>query len=164
MDKNYRRECGREGVGRMKGGKWDNCNSIINKYIFLKRKETTTTKTHVSLKETNLLIWASWINNSGVNVLAWDRNVSTSFYQRKKEREQSTCRSAYMHSLVDSCTWPHRGSNESTTLLLYLGDAATNWVSDQGLKHFFYSNSLFIAMAEVFLKLCSMKHRYLSTY
>ena len=30
-------ECGREGVGRMEwsegGRKWDNCNSIINKYI-----------------------------------------------------------------------------------------------------------------------------------
>ena len=36
MDMNYRGECGREGVGRMEwsgGGKWDNCNSIINKYI-----------------------------------------------------------------------------------------------------------------------------------
>ena len=33
-------EHGREGVGRMgwsEGGKWDNCNSIINKYI-LKNK------------------------------------------------------------------------------------------------------------------------------
>ena len=37
---NYRGECGREGVGRMEwsegGEKWDNCNSIINKYIFKK--------------------------------------------------------------------------------------------------------------------------------
>ena len=40
--------CGREGVGRMEwseGEEWDNCNSIINKYIFLKkekkRQETT---------------------------------------------------------------------------------------------------------------------------
>ena len=37
MDMNYRgRECGRDGVSRMefsKGWKWDNCNSIINKYI-----------------------------------------------------------------------------------------------------------------------------------
>ena len=36
MDMNYRGECGREGVGRMEwsgGGKWDNCNSIINIYI-----------------------------------------------------------------------------------------------------------------------------------
>ena len=35
MDMNYRGECGREGVGRMEwsGGEWDNCNSIINKYI-----------------------------------------------------------------------------------------------------------------------------------
>ena len=34
---------GRE-VGRMEwseGGKWDNCNSIINKYIFLKRMRKT---------------------------------------------------------------------------------------------------------------------------
>ena len=34
------KECGREGVCRMEwseGGKWDNCNSIINKYI--KKKE-----------------------------------------------------------------------------------------------------------------------------
>ena len=33
-------ECGREGAGRMEwseGGKWDNCNSIINKHI--KKKE-----------------------------------------------------------------------------------------------------------------------------
>ena len=40
MDMNYRGECGREGVGRMEwsdGGKWDNCNSIINKYILKKR-------------------------------------------------------------------------------------------------------------------------------
>ena len=32
-----------EGVGRMEwsvGGKWDNCNSIINKYFFKKRKTT----------------------------------------------------------------------------------------------------------------------------
>ena len=39
-DMNYRGECGREGVGRMEwsegGGKWGNCNSIINKYIFKK--------------------------------------------------------------------------------------------------------------------------------
>ena len=35
MDMNYREECGRVGVGRMEwsGGGWDNCNSIINKYI-----------------------------------------------------------------------------------------------------------------------------------
>ena len=35
-------ECGREGVGGMEwseGGKWDNCNSIINKYIFKKDTE-----------------------------------------------------------------------------------------------------------------------------
>ena len=34
-----RGECGREGVCRMQwseGGEWDNCNSIINKYIFKK--------------------------------------------------------------------------------------------------------------------------------
>ena len=33
---NYGGECGREGVWRMEwseGGKWDKCNSIINKYI-----------------------------------------------------------------------------------------------------------------------------------
>ena len=44
MDMNYRGECGREGVGRMEwsegGGKWDNCNSIINKYILkIKKKD-----------------------------------------------------------------------------------------------------------------------------
>ena len=36
-------ECGREGVGRMEwseGGKWDNCNSIINKYILKKKRNT----------------------------------------------------------------------------------------------------------------------------
>ena len=36
MDMNYSEGCGREGVGRMEwseAGKWDNCNSIINKYI-----------------------------------------------------------------------------------------------------------------------------------
>ena len=39
MDMNYRGACGRVGVGRMEwseGGEWDNCNSIINKYIFKK--------------------------------------------------------------------------------------------------------------------------------
>ena len=31
---------GGRGVGRMEwGGKWDNCNSIINKYILKKRKK-----------------------------------------------------------------------------------------------------------------------------
>ena len=45
MDMNYRgAECGREGVARMEwseeGGEWDNCNSIINKYIKKKRKIT----------------------------------------------------------------------------------------------------------------------------
>ena len=37
---NYRGECGREGVGRMEwnGGEWDNCNSIINKYIKKEKK------------------------------------------------------------------------------------------------------------------------------
>ena len=30
---------GQDGVER-EGGKWDNCNSIINKYIFLKRDPT----------------------------------------------------------------------------------------------------------------------------
>ena len=42
MDMNYRGECGREGVGRMEwseGGEWDNCNSIINKYILKKVKK-----------------------------------------------------------------------------------------------------------------------------
>ena len=43
MDMNYRGgECGREGGGQdgveWGGGKWDNCNSIINKYI--KKKKT----------------------------------------------------------------------------------------------------------------------------
>ena len=35
-------ECGREGGGQDGvewGGEWDNCNSIINKYIFLKKKK-----------------------------------------------------------------------------------------------------------------------------
>ena len=40
-------ECGRAGLGRMEwsegGGKWDNCNSIINKYI--KKIKQTTKKT-----------------------------------------------------------------------------------------------------------------------
>ena len=36
MDMNYGGECGREGGGQDGvewGGEWDNCNSIINKYI-----------------------------------------------------------------------------------------------------------------------------------
>ena len=36
----YRGGCGREGVDRREwseGGKWDNCNSIINKYIKKKK-------------------------------------------------------------------------------------------------------------------------------
>ena len=35
-------ECGREGGGQdgvSGGGKWDNCNSIINKYIKKKKKK-----------------------------------------------------------------------------------------------------------------------------
>ena len=39
MDMNYGGECGREGGGQDGvewGGKWDNYNSIINKYIFFK--------------------------------------------------------------------------------------------------------------------------------
>ena len=35
---NYRGECGRVGwAGWSEGGEWDNCNSIMNKYIFLKK-------------------------------------------------------------------------------------------------------------------------------
>ena len=37
-------ECGREGGGQDGvewGGKWDNCNSIINKYIKKKEREET---------------------------------------------------------------------------------------------------------------------------
>ena len=38
MDMNYRRGMweggGLAGWSGVKGGKWDNCNSIINKYIF----------------------------------------------------------------------------------------------------------------------------------
>ena len=38
-------ECGREGGGQdgveWGGGKWDNCNSIINKYIEKKRKDVS---------------------------------------------------------------------------------------------------------------------------
>ena len=41
-------ECGREGVGRMEwsegGGKWDNCNSIINKYIIKKKYKLVVTE------------------------------------------------------------------------------------------------------------------------
>ena len=40
MDMNYGGECGREGGGQCSGwGKWDNCNSIINKYIKKKKKK-----------------------------------------------------------------------------------------------------------------------------
>ena len=38
-------ECGREGGGQDGvewGGKWDNCNSIINKYIKKKKIDTIT--------------------------------------------------------------------------------------------------------------------------
>ena len=44
MDMNYRGGIGRKGVGRIEwseGGDWDNCNSIINKYI---KKFLNTTK------------------------------------------------------------------------------------------------------------------------
>ena len=40
MDMNYGGECGREGGGQDVvewGGEWDNCNSIINKYIKKKK-------------------------------------------------------------------------------------------------------------------------------
>ena len=39
---NYGGECGREGGGQdvvELGGEWDNCNSIINKYIKKKKKK-----------------------------------------------------------------------------------------------------------------------------
>ena len=43
-DMNYRGEDVGGGVGRMEwsegGRKWDNCNSIINKYIFKNRKKS----------------------------------------------------------------------------------------------------------------------------
>ena len=43
MDMNYRGGDvggrGWTGWSGVKGGKWDNCNSIINKYILKKRKE-----------------------------------------------------------------------------------------------------------------------------
>ena len=42
MDMNYGGGCGREGGGQDGvewGGKWDNCKSIINKYI-LKKNDT----------------------------------------------------------------------------------------------------------------------------
>ena len=57
MDMNYRGECGREGwAGRrgVKGEKWDNCNSIINKYI---------------KKKKNLGPWLVWL--SGLS-LDWE--------------------------------------------------------------------------------------------
>ena len=57
---NYRGDCGREGVGRMEwseGGKWDNRNSIINKYI-LKKEEKG------SLLE---MRWNGRIDNKEVN-------------------------------------------------------------------------------------------------
>ena len=40
MDMNYRGECGREGGGQdgVEGAEWDNCNSIINKYIKKKKR------------------------------------------------------------------------------------------------------------------------------
>ena len=39
MDMNYRAGVWEGGVGQdgVKGGEWDNCNSIINKYIFFKK-------------------------------------------------------------------------------------------------------------------------------
>ena len=37
------------GWSGVKGGKWDNSNSIINKYIFLKRDTTKTTFTNKNL-------------------------------------------------------------------------------------------------------------------
>ena len=46
----------REGVGRMEwseGGEWDNCNNIINKYIFKKSKrlQKILLETHQSDKQ-----------------------------------------------------------------------------------------------------------------
>ena len=78
MDMNYRGECGRERVGRMEcsegGGKWDNCNSIINKYIKKKSK-----------------IWVlSVLTVSGCNCFY---SVAISFYFRggKKEERMNYC-------------------------------------------------------------------------
>ena len=43
--------CGREGVGRMEwsGGEWDNCNSIINKYIKKKEKKWIHTQRQLNM-------------------------------------------------------------------------------------------------------------------
>ena len=50
-------ECGRVGVGRMEwseGGKWDNCNSIINKYIKKKIKTMNIKTTYHNYQQLNL--------------------------------------------------------------------------------------------------------------
>ena len=48
---------GQSGVG----GEWDNCNSIINKYIFLKRKSY---RLHQKSTQPNKRIWQnSWIES-----------------------------------------------------------------------------------------------------
>ena len=47
----------------MKGGKWDNCNSIINKYIFKndnkKRNMINHTHTHKKKKNEDRSLWDS---------------------------------------------------------------------------------------------------------
>ena len=47
MDMNYRGGIW-EGGGGVGGGKWDNCNSIINKYIKKERKKITAVKKHIN--------------------------------------------------------------------------------------------------------------------
>ena len=50
---NYRGECGREGGGQDGvewGGKWNNCNSITNKYILKKEKKESTRETSQTMQ------------------------------------------------------------------------------------------------------------------
>ena len=62
MDMNYGGgNVGGRGVGRMdwSGGEWDNCNSIINKYILKKIKDSTFL--HNYLQHTASISWSNMV-------------------------------------------------------------------------------------------------------
>ena len=64
MDMNYRGECGRvgwAGWSRVKRGKWDNCNGIINKNI-KKKKVVVEQDVSVGLVEAAACFMLLWVH------------------------------------------------------------------------------------------------------
>ena len=97
MDMNYRGgNVGGRGVDRMEwsGGKWDNCNSIINKYIFLKKKHTSRpirgAETGTGAERTRMAVVGPRLAMKGAGSLTTSRPCSPTFPQINREgRTQS---------------------------------------------------------------------------